>query len=73
MRRRFVKDLPQPNLRQTSNGIVILRERLSLLWQDNFVSLARRRLRGAQAGSDRCPLQELSRSQDWLTRIVLRQ
>jgi len=29
MRRRFVKDLPQPNLRQTSNGIVILRERLS--------------------------------------------
>jgi hypothetical protein len=40
MRPPVCQGLPQPNLRQTSNGIVILRERLSLLRQDNFVSLA---------------------------------
>ena len=49
MRRRFVKEYRNPIVQQTSNGIVILRERLSWLRQDNFVSLARRRLWGAQA------------------------
>jgi len=51
MRSRFVKDYRNPILQQTSNGIVILRERLSWLRQDNFVSLARRRFWGAQAAS----------------------
>jgi hypothetical protein len=51
MRRRFVKKYCNPIVQQTSNGIVILRERLSWLRRDNFVSLARRRLWGAQAAS----------------------
>ena len=49
--------LPQPNLRQTSNGIVILRERLSWLRQSNFVSLgARRRSSGCERrlAANRC-------------------
>jgi len=48
--------LPQPNLRQTRNEIVILLERLSWLRQDNFVSLARRPLWGAQAAERKKPL-----------------
>jgi hypothetical protein len=62
MRRRFVKDYRNPILQQTSNGIVISRERLSWLQQENFLSLARQRLWGAQLAAISAQLQARSRS-----------
>jgi hypothetical protein len=49
MRRRFVKDYRNPICGKRVTKIVISHERLSWLRQDNFVSLARRRLWGVQA------------------------